>query len=94
MNPPRAGFFMPGENPCCNSKPHRDLDSLPNSHPAYSLVEDLINRLIINLPEQRPYYPHWVVSGKPLHPPLSIWCLVWVMNGSSVTLEGLSGNSV
>ena len=67
---------------------------MPNSHPAYPLVEDLINRLIINFPEDRPYNPHWVVSGKPLDRPLCIWFLVWIMIGSSATLHGLSDNSV
>mgnify|MGYP001765592889 CR=1 FL=1 len=40
--------------------------------PAYPLVQDLIDRMIVNFPENRPYNPHWIVSGKPLHRPLSI----------------------
>ena len=75
-------------------KAPNDLHTLSNSHPAYPLVQDLVNHLIVNFSEDRLYYPHWVVSGKPLHRPLSIWSLVWIMNGSSVTLDGLSGNSV
>lgn len=75
-------------------KAPQDLDSLPDSHPAYSLVQELINHLIVNFPEDRPYYPQWIVSGKPLHRPLSIWCLVWIVRESSVTMDGLSGNSV
>jgi len=38
-------------------KAPNDLSNLPDSHPAYSLVEDLINRLIVNFPEDRPYAP-------------------------------------
>ena len=75
-------------------KAPNDLHTLSNSHPAYPLVQDLVNHLIVNFSEDRLYYPHWVVSGKPLHRPLSIQSLVWIMNGSSVTLDGLSGNSV
>jgi len=33
----------------------KDLESLPDSHSAYPLVEDLINRLIIYFPEDHPY---------------------------------------
>ena len=84
---------MPGENYHVAIQSSKDLDSRPESHPACSLVEYLINRLIINFPENRPYYPHRVVSGKPFHQPLSVWCLVWIVNGRSVTLDGLSGNS-
>ena len=65
----------------------QDIESLPDSHPAFPLVQDLINRLIINFPEDRPYYPHWVVSDKPLHWPLSIWCLVWIESGPTAGLQ-------
>ena len=63
-----------------------DLHTLPDSHSAYPLVRDLINRLIANFPKDFPYYPHWVVCGKPLHWSLSIWCLVWIVSGSAVML--------
>ena len=36
MNPPRAGFFMPGENPMLQFKGPNVLNYLPDSHPAYS----------------------------------------------------------
>ena len=36
-------------------KAPQDLDYLPDSHPAYPLVQDLINRLIVNYREDRPY---------------------------------------
>jgi len=47
-----------------------DLNHLPDSHPAYPLVQDLINRLIVNFLEERPFYPHWVVSGNASSAPL------------------------
>ena len=34
-------------------KAPNDLNNLPNSHPAYPLVQDLIDRLIVNFPEDR-----------------------------------------
>ena len=57
-------------------KSTNDLNNLTDCHPAYPLVQDLINRLIINFLEDRPYYPHWVVSDKLLHRHLSGWCRV------------------
>ena len=38
-------------------KAPNDLNNLPHSHPAYPLVQDLINRLIVHFPEDRPYAP-------------------------------------
>jgi hypothetical protein len=38
-------------------KAPQDLNNLPDSHPAYPLVQDLINRLIVNFPEDRAYAP-------------------------------------
>ena len=52
-------------------KAPNDLHTLPDSHPAYPLVEDLINRLIVHFQECHAYCLHWVVSLKLLHRPLS-----------------------
>ena len=36
--------------------PH-DLKQLPDTHPAYPLIKDLVERLIVDFPPGRPYAP-------------------------------------
>ncbi len=61
---------MPGEKPeeketMLQFKHPHDLKQLPEVHPAYPLIKDLVERLIVDFPPGRPYTPEddgWIVE--------------------------------